>query len=88
MDYSPYHIYIKVSRNIAPSDIEKIIENIDINNIDGYIKSSARRSRFFNNVFLYEARKFGIITNDADIGRVRFEKLLMHILIRHYMRIP
>ncbi|KJE50069.1 MULTISPECIES: DEAD/DEAH box helicase [unclassified Acidiplasma] len=76
MDYSPYHIYIKVSRNIAPSDIEKIIENIDINNIDGYIKSSARRSRFFNNVFLYEARKFGIITNDADIGRVRFEKIV------------
>ncbi len=76
MDYSPYHIYMRVSRNILAEDVKNLILNIDINNLDGYVKSSARRSRFFNNVFLYEARKFGIITNEADITRIRFEKIV------------
>ena len=76
MDYSPYHIYMRVSRNISAGDIKNLIMNIDRNNLDGYVKSSARRSRFFNNVFLYEARKFGIITNEADITRIRFEKIV------------
>ena len=76
MDYSPYHIYMRVSRNILAEDIKNLIMNIDRNNLDGYVKSSARRSRFFNNVFLYEARKFGIITNEADITRIRFEKIV------------
>ncbi|WP_337860575.1 DEAD/DEAH box helicase [Ferroplasma sp.] len=76
MDYSPYHIYFRVSRNISAIDIKNLIMNIDRNNLDGYVKSSARRSRFFNNVFLYEARKFGVITNEADITRIRFEKIV------------
>ncbi len=76
MDYSPYHIYMRVSRNISADDIKNLIMNIDRDNLDGYVKSSARRSRFFNNVFLYEARKFGIITNEADITRIRFEKIV------------
>ncbi|MEM0139219.1 MAG: DEAD/DEAH box helicase [Ferroplasma sp.] len=76
MDYSPYHIYMRVGRNILSEDIKNIILNIDLENIDGYIKSSARRSRFFNNVFLYEARKFGIITAEADMTRIRFEKIV------------
>jgi len=76
MDYSPYHIYMRVSRNISAEDVKNLIMNIDLSNLDGYVKSSARRSRFFNNVFLYEARKFGIITNEADITRIRFEKIV------------
>ncbi len=76
MDYSPYHIYMRVGRNMSAEDIKNIITGFDLNNLDGYIKSSARRSRFFNNVFLYEARKFGIITNKADITRIRFEKIV------------
>ncbi len=76
MDYSPYHIYLKLARNMTSEDIKNIIKSIDINNLDGYIKSSARRSRFFNNVFLYEARKFGIITNEADMTRLRFDKVV------------
>ncbi len=76
MDYSPYHIYMKLARNMTSEDIKNIIKGIDVNNLDGYVKSSARRSRFFNNVFLYEARKFGIITNKADMTRLRFEKIV------------
>ncbi len=76
MDYSPYHIYLKLTRNIFSEDIKNTIMSINIDNLNGYIKSSARRSRFFNNVFLYEARKFGIINNDADISRIRFEKIV------------
>lgn len=76
MDYSPYHIYMKLARNMTSEDIKNIIKGIDVNNLNGYVKSSARRSRFFNNVFLYEARKFGIITNKADMTRLRFEKIV------------
>ncbi|SMD31154.1 DEAD/DEAH box helicase [Picrophilus oshimae] len=76
MDYSPYHIYLRLNRSMNSSQIMDIIKNIDIKNIFGYIKASARRSRFFNTVFLYEARKFGVISNDADISRIRLEKII------------
>jgi ATP-dependent Lhr-like helicase len=41
-----------------------------------YITAISRRSRFFNSVFLYEARKFGVISNDTDLSRMRFEKIV------------
>ncbi len=75
-DYSPYHFYIRSSRVIRSNDIRRIILSIDPDRLYQYISGSARRSRFFNSVFLYEARKFGLIANDADIGRIRFEKIV------------
>lgn len=75
-DYSPYHFYVRSSRLIKSNDVRRIILSIDPDRLYQYISGSARRSRFFNSVFLYEARKFGIISNDADIGRIRFEKIV------------
>ncbi len=76
MDYSPYHIYIRSSRKILPNEMERIIRGIDPEKIEEYVKSSARRSRFFSGVFLYEAKKFGVISKDADLNRLRFEKIV------------
>ena len=75
-DYSPYHIYLRLNRSMESSQVMNIIKGIDTKNLFGYIKASARRSRFFNTVFLYEARKFGVISNDADISRIRLEKII------------
>lgn len=75
-DYSPYHIFFRVSRRMSAMDIEKIIRGIEEDRIMSYIEASSRRSRFFTNVFLYEARKFGVIKNDADISRIRFDKIV------------
>ncbi len=75
-DYSPYHFYIRSSRAIRSNDVRRIILSIDPDRLYQYISGSARRSRFFNSVFLYEARKFGLIANDADMGRIRFEKIV------------
>ncbi len=76
MDYSPYHIYIRASRRIPARDVRRIILSIEPKKVNQYIAGSARRSRFFNSIFLYEARKFGVISNDADIGRIRLEKII------------
>ncbi len=76
MDYSPYHIYIRSSRKILPNEMERIIRGIDPEKVEEYVKSSARRSRFFSGVFLYEAKKFGVISKDADLNRLRFEKIV------------
>ncbi|QRF76304.1 Putative ski2-type helicase [Thermoplasmatales archaeon] len=76
MDYSPYHIYMRCSRQIMAADVEKIIRGIDPGRLEDYIRAVARRSRFFNLVFLYEAKKFGVISKDADISRIRFEKIV------------
>lgn len=76
MDYSPYHVYMRTSRNFSPDDIYKIILEMDPEKLRDYVMGSARRSRFFNGVFLYEARKFGVISTDSDIGRIRFEKIV------------
>jgi ATP-dependent Lhr-like helicase len=56
--------------------MERIIRGIDPEKIEEYVKSSARRSRFFSGVFLYEAKKFGVISKDADLNRLRFEKIV------------
>lgn len=76
MDYSPYHIYMRSSRKISAADVKKIILSIEPESIEKYVMGSARRSRFFNSVFLYEAKKFGVISNDAEIGRIRFDKIV------------
>lgn len=76
MDYSPYHIYLRTSRNFSPEDIHKVLLEMDPDRLSDYVLGSARRTRFFNGVFLYEARKFGVISTDSEIGRIRFEKIV------------
>ena len=76
MDYSPYHVNMKTARNFSPDEIFNIMKEVNTDNLNGYILGSARRSRFFNGVFLYEAKKFGIITDTSEVGRVRFEKIV------------
>ncbi len=76
VDYSPYHIYLRSSRKIKAEDMKNIILGIKPEMIESYILGTARRSRFFSSVFLYEAKKFSIISNDADVGRIRFEKIV------------
>ncbi len=76
MDYSPYHIYFRVSRKITPDEVLKVISGIEPEKLETYVEGLCRRSRFFSGVFLYEARKFGIISADAEIGRIRFEKIV------------
>lgn len=76
MDYSPYHIYARAGRRVPANDVRRIILSIDPENILTHVNGIARRSRFFNGVFLYEARKFGIISGDSDMSRFRFEKIV------------
>ncbi len=76
MDYSPYHIYLRSGRNLSADEIRQIIVSINPDQIENSILGICRRSRFFSGVFLYEARKFGVISHDADIGRVRLEKIV------------
>ncbi|MCL4329383.1 MAG: DEAD/DEAH box helicase [Candidatus Thermoplasmatota archaeon] len=76
MDYSPYHIYFRVSRRITPEEVLRVVMGIEPEKLETYVEGLCRRSRFFSGVFLYEARKFGIISADAEIGRIRFEKIV------------
>jgi ATP-dependent Lhr-like helicase len=75
-DYSPYHIYMRTSMKISSDEIIKIMKSLKNRDIVSMIENTARRSRFFNGVFLYEARKFGIIKKDADMSRIRIEKIV------------
>ncbi len=75
-DYSPYHIYLRSSMRIGPEEIVKTIKSLKERDVEVIIENTARRSRFFNGVFLYEARKFGIIRKDADMSRIRMEKII------------
>ena len=75
-DYSPYHIYLRSSMKIGADEIVKTIKSLVSRDLVSTIENTARRSRFFNGVFLYEARKFGIIKKDADMSRIRIEKII------------
>lgn len=75
-DYSPYHIYLRTSMKIGAEEIVKTIKSLSTRDLVSTIENTARRSRFFNGVFLYEARKFGIIKKDADMSRIRMEKIV------------
>ncbi|EQD63524.1 ATP-dependent RNA helicase, partial [mine drainage metagenome] len=76
MDYSPYHVYLRLARHVTSRDILGLIRSIEPGRIISYVNGLARRSRFFNGVFLYEARKFGVISVDSDLGRIRMEKII------------
>lgn len=76
MDYSPYSIYFRTTRNMGAKEILGVVKSVDPDRLESYVEGLCRRSRFFSSVFLYEARKFGIISNDAEIGRIRFEKIV------------
>ncbi|MCL4451231.1 MAG: DEAD/DEAH box helicase [Candidatus Thermoplasmatota archaeon] len=76
MDYSPYHVYLRLSRHVTSRDILGLIRNIEPDKMLSYINGLARRSRFFNGVFMYEARKFGVISTDSELGRIRMEKII------------
>lgn len=75
-DYSPYHIYLRVSKRMTSEDIKKIIMSLPQQNIDILIENTVKRSRFFNGIFIYEARKFGVMKIDADMTRMRIEKII------------
>ncbi|MGC8609027.1 MAG: DEAD/DEAH box helicase, partial [Thermoplasmata archaeon] len=82
-DYSPYHIYLRTSRKIYADDLKQLLYGIKKDDLFSYIKASAIRSRFFKSVFMYEARKFGIISNEADMERIRVDKI-----VDSYMNTP
>ena len=76
MDYSPYHVYFRLSRHISSRDVVGLAKRIEPDKIMSYITGLARRSRFFNGVFLYEARKFGVVSNKSDLSRIRLDKII------------
>ncbi len=75
-DYSPYHIYLRTSIRFKPDQLKNIMIGLRGMDIMPMVESNARRSRFFNGVFVYEARKFGIIRKDADISRINMDKIV------------
>ncbi len=83
MDYSPYHIYLRSGRRLPASAYVEIIRKLPERDLAALARAACRRSTFFNSVFLYEARKFGIISGDTEIGKTRMEKI-----IQSYMDTP
>lgn len=75
-DYSPYHIYLRTSRRIAGDEVKKIITDLPNQNIEILIENTIKRSRFFNGIFIYEARKFGVMKIDTDMTRMRIDKIV------------
>ncbi len=76
MDYSPYHIYIRCSRRFTAAAYKDMIFSLRGRDLESIVRSACRRSTFFNLVFLYEARKFGIISPESEIGKMRMEKII------------
>ena len=75
-DYSPYHIYMRTGRRIRAKEMIEIIKQLKNYDLEVLIENTVKRSRFFNGIFLYEARKFGVIKMDADLSRMRIEKII------------
>ena len=75
-DYSPYHIYMRTSNRLKATQFRDILLSLKDMDLAPIVESNARRSRFFNGVFIYEARKFGIIRRDADITRINMDKII------------
>lgn len=75
-DYSPYHIYMRTGKRLKSGDMVEIIKQLRNHDLEILIENTVKRSRFFNGIFLYEARKFGVIKMDADLSRMRIEKII------------
>ncbi len=71
---TPYSILI--SSNFPPS--EKLILDLLIEDTEIDLKNMIEYSRFFKHVFLYVAKKFGIVSKDADYSKTKLEKIMEH----------
>jgi ATP-dependent Lhr-like helicase len=75
-DYSPYHIYMRTGKKIKPKEMIEIIRQLKNHDLYILIENTVRRSRFFNGIFTYEARKFGVLSKDADLTRMKIDKII------------
>ncbi len=81
MNYNVSYSITPFSIIISSEDIlidEKKIKDILLKDedIENIIKSGIRTNRIFLKIFLYVSKKFGIISKDAEITSIKFEKIL------------
>ncbi len=70
---SPYHIAF-FNPHINVNYVKELLERIT--NLEGLIKIVARNSRLFSYIFLHVAKKMGVIRKDADLKKLRVEKIV------------
>lgn len=69
---SPYHIAL-FNPHIDANYVKELLERIT--NLGGLIRIVAPHSRLFNYIFLHVAKKMGVIKKDADLKRIRVERI-------------
>ncbi len=74
-DYGTYYVRIFIPAKVKIEDVIDTIESIRPDAVEEILKITSKNTRFFHIVFLYVAKKFGIIRKGADIKSVRIEKI-------------
>jgi len=72
-DTSPYHILIQGNINYSAQEVTKVIENIttEIENFSRYIE----KSRTFMYSTINVAKKFGIVSKESDLSKIRMDRI-------------
>lgn len=73
--YNTYFIYIKLSKNARTciEEIREILSNAE--HIEDLIRIACKNSPIVNDIFIYVARKFGVMRKDADVREININKL-------------
>ncbi len=70
---SPYHIAL-FNPHINVNYVREILEKIT--NLRGLIRIVAKNSRLFSYIFLHVAKKMGAVRKDADLKKVRIDRIV------------
>jgi len=70
---SPYHIAL-FNPHIRVDYVKELL--MKVTNVEGLLRVIAKNSRLFNRVFLHVAKKMGVIRKDAELKKIRIEKIV------------
>ena len=74
-DYGTYYVRIFLPAKVKIEEVINTIKTIQPDTVEEILRITSKNTRFFHIVFLYVAKKFGIIRKGADIKSVRIEKI-------------
>lgn len=69
----PYRVFLRTF--ISAKEVAEILKNINVEDIDSLIEASVEKTGLFKRRFLHVAKRFGVISKDADLSEVGLQQL-------------
>ncbi len=75
-----YRIILSTNFDVPPSLIKEILLKLDPKSMEGYLEVALPKTRLFEYKFLQVAKRFGVISKDAELGKVSLRRIIQEFV--------